>query len=228
MAVLRSTLAIAALTGSAAALLSNSSLNSQVRCAFYGDEGLTISWNTLSQLSNPTVKYGLSPTAMTMTASSSNSTTYQSSVTWDNHVTITGLTPDTMYYYAPTGMFSNEAAPPPYQCKTSRPAGNMEPYSVAFIADMGAFGPYGLSTTGGDDVKPEDLLKPGEHTTIRSLRDTMDSYDFIIHGGDFAYAGQSLYCCTRRILENPSLTCSPERRLAQGRARGLPRQHVLW
>jgi hypothetical protein len=64
-------------------LLSNSSINSQIRLAYHGATGMTVSWNTFSQLSNPTVRYGLDP-SLSQTASSSVSVTYQTSLTYNN------------------------------------------------------------------------------------------------------------------------------------------------
>jgi hypothetical protein len=84
---------LAALAGSATALsrkslveprlVSNSSINSQIRLAYHGSTGMTVSWNTFSQLTNPTVRYGLD-TSMSQTASSTVSVTYQTSLTYNN------------------------------------------------------------------------------------------------------------------------------------------------
>lgn len=71
----------------------------QHRLAYAGDTGMHVSWNTYSQLSKPTVRYGTSPHNLNMEASSNISVTYQTSTTYNNHVKITGLEPDTLYYY---------------------------------------------------------------------------------------------------------------------------------
>ncbi len=42
------------------AIMPNSSVTSQVRVAFHGDNGMMVSWNTFKKLSKPTVMYGLS------------------------------------------------------------------------------------------------------------------------------------------------------------------------
>ena len=80
---------------------------------------IIVSWNTFTQLTNPTVNYGLTPDALTQTASSSVSVTYQSSLTWNNHVNITGLLPFTTYYYLP----ENSNTTTPYSFTTARAAG---------------------------------------------------------------------------------------------------------
>lgn len=120
-----------------------------------------------------------------MLAASDESITYPSSLTYNNHVTITGLQPNTQYWYYPVGPHADLATPEPYSFTTSRSAGDKTPYTMAVIVDMGAFGPLGLSTGGGPYSNP---LQPGEQTTISALAKMLDSYEFIAHPGDIAYA----------------------------------------
>jgi hypothetical protein len=75
----------------------NATINSQVRLAYAGDTGMYVSWNTFMKLSNPTVKYGLTPNHLNESASSNVSITYPTSLTYNNHVKVTGLKPDTTY-----------------------------------------------------------------------------------------------------------------------------------
>lgn len=59
---------------------------------------------------------------------------------------------------------------------------------------MGVFGPDGLSSRNisytGKAISPS--LDPGAHTTIESLVADIDNYEFVLHPGDFAYAGSSI------------------------------------
>jgi len=154
----------------------------QIRLAYQGPSAMMVSWNTFEQLSNPTVTYGTDPSNLDLSASSSVSITYQTSLTYNNHVNITGLSPFTTYYYLP--QYSN--ATTPYSFTTARAAGDMTPFSVAVVVDMGTFGPLGLSTTVG--VGAANPLQPGEQTTITALTQVIDSYEFLVHAGDISYA----------------------------------------
>lgn len=71
----------------------------QLRLAYAGPTGMVVSWNTYSKLERPTVRYGRTPWALTHSASSNISITYPTSTTYNNHVKITGLEPNTLYYY---------------------------------------------------------------------------------------------------------------------------------
>lgn len=70
----------------------------QMRIAFNGPFGVTISWNTFEKINNPTVRFAEEPIYLYRTASSSDSTTYPTSLTYNNHVELNGLLPDTQYY----------------------------------------------------------------------------------------------------------------------------------
>jgi acid phosphatase type 7 len=166
---------------------SEPSNNSQVRLAYAGNTGMYVSWNTFKKLRNPAVIYGLSPSSMNKYASSDVSVTYPTSLTYNNHVKITGLRPDTTYYYLPIGMhedgtpFHHETTSRPYIFRTSRPAGDGTPYSVAVVIDLGTMGSLGLTTTAGNGVASTNILGPKDNNTIQSLAAVKDSYDFLWH-----------------------------------------------
>jgi hypothetical protein len=186
--------AIAALAVPISALNYNVSVNSQVRLAYAGPRGMSVSWNTFYELSKPTVLYGYSADALDFSVSSDISFTYETSLTYNNHVKITGLIPDTTYYYMPQDLLEDEFTRSPYTFRTSREAGDMTPHSIAIVADMGTFGPEGLSTTG-----PAHLAE-GEQTTIDSLVQNMD-FDFLFHPGDIAYADYWLKEAVQKFLD---------------------------
>ncbi|CZR62525.1 related to acid phosphatase precursor (pH 6-optimum acid phosphatase) [Phialocephala subalpina] len=184
-----------ALSGLAAVVLlalpseaaTNSTINSQVRLAYAGNTGMYVSWNTFNKLDNPAVKYGLSPNSLNQSASSNVSITYPTSLTYNNHVKITGLQLDTTYYYAPNELLGNTTSLP-YTFRTSRPAGDGTPYSVAIVVDLGTMGAQGLTTSAGKGVVSTNILTPNETNTIQSLTAALNSYEFLWHPGDIAYA----------------------------------------
>lgn len=147
----------------------------QIHLAYASDRGMTVSWNTPSHLSRPTVRFGSSKWNLNRYAWSDVSVTYPTSTTFSNHVTLTELQPDTVYYYVPQcGDVRN-----PYSFKTSRPAGKGEPFVFAYVADLGTMGADGLTTHVGTGAA--NPLKPGETNTIQSLTQFKSSYDFLWH-----------------------------------------------
>lgn len=153
----------------------NQTVPMQVRLAYAGDSGMTVSWNTYSQLSQPSVRYGKHPDHLNKVASSDVSVTYKTSTTYNNHVKITGLEPDTVYWYQP--MYGNAA---PLSFKTSRRAGDEEPYTVAVVVDLGLMGPDGLTTHVGKGAA--NPLKPGDNNTMQSLQALGSETEFLWHG----------------------------------------------
>jgi hypothetical protein len=160
----------------------------QIRLAYAGDTGMAVSWNTNEQLTTPTVYFGRNKGKLNRVASSQVSTTYQSSATWNNHVVIKGLEPDTTYYYQP--QCGNET----YTFKTSRPAGEQVEFNFAMVGDMGTFGPDGLSTTVGKGAS--NPLLPGQLTTVQSLADFKNSYEFIWHGSLSLCRQSRIFMCS--------------------------------
>ena len=133
------------------------------------------SWNTFSHTEKSTVLYGLSPHEMTAIAISKVSVTYETSLTYNNHVKIMGLKPDTTYYYLPTTLIkSNDSTPGPFTFKTSKPTGDVTPHSIAVVVDMGTMGPEGLYTSAGKGVSPNNILEPGVINTVQSLTSAVD------------------------------------------------------
>ncbi len=53
---------------------------------------------------------------------------------------------------------------------------------------MGTMGPDGLSDIPNSKTDANEVLRPGEQNTIGSLAALIDTYDFIVHPGDIAYA----------------------------------------
>jgi acid phosphatase type 7 len=145
----------------------------QVRLAYHGDRGMSVSWNTNSKLARPSVAFG---TTMELggIVTSDTSITYQTSSTYNNHVVITGLQPNTRYHYQP---YCSDRI---YSFTTARTAGDGHDFKFAMVGDMGTMGPLGLSTTVGTGAA--NPLKPGESTSIDSLHALKGSFDFVWHG----------------------------------------------
>lgn len=146
----------------------------QIRLAYGGNGGMAVSWNTKQKLSRPTVRFGEHANFLDRDASSDISITYPSSSTWNNHVTLSGLEPDTTYYYVPqcgSQVNSFRTAPDP---------GKGGPFKFAMVGDMGTMGPDGLSTTVGKGAA--NPLGPNDKTTIQSLQALKSSYEFVWHG----------------------------------------------
>ncbi|EXJ92394.1 hypothetical protein A1O3_00944 [Capronia epimyces CBS 606.96] len=175
-------LPLVSLFAPAAQAASNDTTPMQIRLAYAGPTGMVVSWNTYAQLSQPTVRYGLSATDLNLTASSNESVTYTTSTTYNNHVKITGLKPNTQYFYQP----QNSNSSTPFTFKTSIPAGDSTPYSVRMVVDLGLMGPQGLTTHVGKGAA--NPLGPNDKNTIQSVLEDDSDYEFLWHPGDIAYA----------------------------------------
>lgn len=212
---MKSAISFSAVLGSAAAVLSPRVLNprvldprgpdasGQIRLAYHGDEGMMVSWNTFDHVNTPSVKWGLSKDKLDNMASSDVSVTYPTSTTYNNHVLVSGLKPDTTYYYLPSPLPQGHHEP--YSFTTARIPGDAQPYSVAVVIDLGTMGRLGLTTTSGKGVAPEGILKPGEKNTIDSLESSKSTYDFILHPGDIAYADYWLKEEVQGFLPNTTI-----------------------
>lgn len=160
----------------------NKTLNSQVRSAYHGFDGMTVSWNTYQWLPNPSVVFGTSPSNLNLIASSSDSSTYDTSLTFNNHVVIEGLQPGTQYYFLPTHLLNASDQLEPFTFTTARSAGDLTPYAFALVGDMGTMGSDGLTTYAGPGVPIQTILRSGEHNTMNSLADSFETFDFVFHG----------------------------------------------
>jgi hypothetical protein len=85
--------------------------------------------------------------------------------------------------------------------KTARCAGDMTPYSVAVVVDLGTMGEYGLRQNMPSDIS--NALKAGELNTIQRLVAQSSDFDFVIHPGDIAYAD---YWAKEQITLGSNLT----------------------
>ncbi|RDL31035.1 Purple acid phosphatase [Venustampulla echinocandica] len=168
--------------------LTDGVINSQVRLAYAGPTGMTVTWNTFYQLDSPRVNYGFQPHYLPFYAESNVSVTYDTALTYNNHVTLTGLQPDTLYYYLPEPLLFDNATVAPYSFRTARPAGDGTPYSIAVAIDLGTMGSDGLSTSAGEGVPPGAILGPNDNNTMQSLQAVIDTFDFLWQPGDMSYA----------------------------------------
>jgi hypothetical protein len=108
----------------------------QQRLAFNGPMSMRIGWSTFQQLKQPTVYFGQSPHAMFRSATSQSSTTYPTSRTWSNTVTLTMLKPYTTYCasLAPTDERSEPnillAGQTTRSCQPTPPSGPSRPRAL--------------------------------------------------------------------------------------------------
>ncbi|KAK4057353.1 hypothetical protein OIO90_001420 [Microbotryomycetes sp. JL221] len=183
----------------------------QHRLSFAGATGITVSWSSFNKLENPTVIYGESPQKLDQIASSTDSTTYPTSRTYNNHVKLTNLKPDTTYYYKVSYTnTANAAYRPLYTFQTSRAAGDPTPFTIATFADLGLMGPDGLSTKGCPNC-PITTLGPNETNTIQSLLVNAADYKFLMHIGDIGYADYAFKEAVQGYFEGYSDTELPTR-----------------
>ena len=142
---------------------------------------ISIAWNTYQQLNQSCVKYGTKNDSLTEQVCTTTSKTYPTSRTWFNAVVLSGLEPNTTYYYK---IVSTNSSVDFFM--SPRPAGDTTSFGMGVVIDMGVYGEDGF-TTDKRDLIPK--IQPSlNHSTIGRLAETVDDYDFIIHPGDFAYA----------------------------------------
>ena len=156
----------------------------QHRLAFAGENGMAISWNTFKFVDKPLVRYGVAPDKLVYSAVGVSST-YPTSSTWNNHVKLSGLSPNTIYYYQ-VSSDSRGSVNEVYNFTSAPKVGSRSDFSFAVAIDMGTMGPLGLSETTGQGAG--GVLLPGEQNTIDSLTQSLDQFEFLWHPGDIAYA----------------------------------------
>ncbi|KAK3661287.1 hypothetical protein LTR56_000410 [Elasticomyces elasticus] len=171
----------------------------QVRLSYAGPNGMMVSWNTYEHIQNPTVFYGKEPDCLTESARSNVSVTYETSTTYNNHVRINGLRPNTQYFYSLESVNTTK----PYSFSTPRIAGDKTPFVAAVVVDLGTMGRDGLTDFVGTGAA--NPLLPGERNTIQSLQDFQSEYEFLMHDGDIAYADYWLKEEIQGFLPNTTL-----------------------
>jgi hypothetical protein len=150
---------------------------SQIRIAYNGPNGMSVSWNTPRRLELPIVLYGEDPLFL-FGAALGTSTTFNSSTSYDNKVYINNLKPNTKYYYRVTDQPRYDGSynqPENFYFVTSKEAGDRSSFSIA------AFGDLGIIT----GTTPETAQIPD---TFYSVFEHRSDIDFIWHSGDFGYA----------------------------------------
>ncbi|GAA5880670.1 hypothetical protein JCM8547_008342 [Rhodosporidiobolus lusitaniae] len=185
----------------------------QHRLAFGGHGEMTVSWSTFAKLDAPSVRYGYRPDNLEFTANSTKSTTFPTSRTWNNAVTLSGLKPGTRYYYQTLHTnIGGGAYLPTYSFETARIPGDETPFTAAVFADLGLMGEDGLSTRYGPFGGIEHaILEPNETNTIQSLLSLKDTYDFMIHVGDIGYADYFLRESVQGYFGNETAKTQPTR-----------------
>lgn len=146
---------------------------------------MSIGWNTYEKLNQSCVQYGLSNDALTLEACSSISVTYPTSRTYSNAAVLTGLKSATTYFYKIVSTNSTIE-----HFISPRSAGDKTPFNMNAVIDLGVYGRDGF-TINMDATKRDTIptIQPSlNHTTIGRLATSIDSYELVVHPGDFAYA----------------------------------------
>jgi hypothetical protein len=156
------------------------------RIAVKSPSSVAIGWNTYQQLGQPCVQYGTSAKSLSKKTCSQSSVTYPSSRTWTNTVVLNGLTPSTQYYYKIVSTNTSTSTVP---FKTARKPGDMTPFSMNTIIDLGVYGEdgYTIKSPAEKRLVPYMSASP-DHTTIAQLVKTLPNYELVIHPGDLGYA----------------------------------------
>ena len=142
---------------------------------------MSVGWNTYVELNSSCVQYGTSSNSLIAQACTSNSATYDTSRTYSNAVTLTGLQPATTYYYKIQSTNSSVE-----HFLSPRLAGDKTPFNMDVVVDLGVYGADGFTTTKRDTIP--SIQPELNHSTIGSLATNINNYEFVVHPGDFAYA----------------------------------------
>ncbi|RFU25208.1 hypothetical protein B7463_g11131, partial [Scytalidium lignicola] len=157
----------------------------QQRIAINGPNAISVGWNTYEELDQPCVQYGTSSDNLDLQVCSTSSETYDTSRTYSNAVTLTGLAPATTYYYKIVSTNSSVE-----HFFSPRLAGDKTSFAMSIVIDLGVYGADGF-TIQMDQTKRDTIptIDPSlNHTTIASLAQNIDAYELVVHPGDFAYA----------------------------------------
>lgn len=148
-----------------------------LRLGFSSPSSMNIGWSSFEQYQRPCVSYGTEEDNLNSTACSDNgSISYATSRVWYSSVELTGLQPSTKYYYKVQSSNSTIGS-----FTSGRTAGDNTPFNFAVAIDMGLFGTDGFKNT-SNNAPSQD------HPSVERLLSLADSYEFVVHPGDFGYA----------------------------------------
>ncbi|MCJ1296873.1 hypothetical protein MMC34_008441 [Xylographa carneopallida] len=137
-------------------------------------QGMSVSWSTVGPLPTgvqPSVRYGTSPSKLTMTATG-YTLHYEPSITYFHHVLLTNVQYKVEYYWLP--VYGNASSIKSFSGQLE--PGCVKPFTVAINGDMGIV---------------------NEDNTVAALARWTDRIDLYWHVGDLNYADDSfLYCET--------------------------------
>jgi hypothetical protein len=149
----------------------------QLRVALRGPNGITISWSTSgtsgsNDTPSPQVIYGTSSTLLNGVSSTIGTTSNYTTASFFHNVPLLNLSPSTKYYYRTVAATCvNQSSI--YSFTTPPAAGNSNPVTITFVADLGASSILDLS---------------GAAATIKALNQIASSTNFFVHNGDISYA----------------------------------------
>lgn len=147
-----------------------------VRLGFSSPSSMNIGWSSFEQYQNPCVSYGVDKNNLNQSSCSGSSISYPTSRVWHSSVELTGLSSSTQYFYQIQSSNSSIGS-----FTSGRVAGDKTPFNFAVAIDVGLFGADGFSDA--SNTSPS-----GEHPSVERLLALSESYEFVVHPGDFAYA----------------------------------------
>ncbi len=149
----------------------------QLRVAFRGTNGVTVSWQTggyfgSNDTPNPQLLYGTSSTLLNAVLSSPGTSSTYDQTSFFHNVALLNLSPSTKYYYriiAASCVHESNI----YSFTTALAAGSPNAINISFVADFGN----------------DNLINSGAATkTINALLQAAANTNFFIHSGDISYA----------------------------------------
>lgn len=147
-----------------------------IRLGFSSPTSINIGWSSFKQYQRPCVSYGVDENNLNLTAcSEDNSISYATSRVWYSSVELTGLQPSTKYYYKVQSSNSTIG-----NFTSGRNAGDKTPFNFAVAIDLGLSGADGF-------IDPTHPFSQS-HPSVDRLVALADSYEFVVHPGDFGYA----------------------------------------
>jgi hypothetical protein len=150
----------------------------QLRVALRGPNGVTISWATSgnsgsNDTPSPQVQYSTNSTLLNSVLSAIGTTSSYTTTSFFHNVGLLNLASSTKYYYrtVATTLCVNQSNI--YSFTTAPAAGNSNPVTITFVADLGA---------------SSILDSGGAAGTIKALNQIASSTNFFVHNGDISYA----------------------------------------